>query len=198
MPVAVMRHAILHVHHAWQIIAPEHTQQNRDLKHSCRAEEAVVIVDWCLFCPANCLHPAKGSSQSLCRPYDHQSGSTSLPPCPCPCAAVVLTCSYPYLLFGLDAAVFESGNRRLPWQDTQPSAVVSEAGKQHGQGVASTSAQKGSAGSNNLPPHWFSHVQHKTTVQERDRATRAQYAALARRSQGLHGMHVTTRTALPS
>lgn len=93
------------------------------------------------------------------------------------CLCVVgVACSYPYLLFGLDAAVFESGQRRLPWQEAQPSPTVSEAGqKRSRQGAVTERAQRST-----LLPHWVSHAQHTTTVEERDRAIRAIYENVAK------------------
>jgi hypothetical protein len=96
----------------------------------------------------------------------------------CLCA-LCIACSYPYLLFGLDAAVFESGQRRLPWQESQPSPSVSEAGQQRSRQGAVTERAQRSTGST-LLPHWVSHAQHTTTIEERDRAIRAIYENVAK------------------
>lgn len=63
--------------------------------------------------------------------------------------------------------MFESGQRRLPWQ-AKSSGLLEEAGK-----AGNSSRQASSL------PHWTSHAQVGTTVQERDAAIRAEYHRLA-------------------
>jgi hypothetical protein len=95
-------------------------------------------------------------------------------------------CSYPYLLFGLDSAVYESGGRQLPWQadssddngDSSSSSsssrgFVTEAGSRHSTRTRRGSVRERAAAA---PAHWLSHPQEHTTLQQRDRAVQQHYA----------------------
>jgi len=116
-------------------------------------------------------------AQCLC----HYCGALT-PHCLCACWSA---CSYPYLLFGLNAAVFESGSRRLPWQTTGSLPVVKEAGSSRkAPAVASSFSYTANPtdrirmDAQTLGPHWMSHAQHRTTSQERDHAIRKQYESM--------------------
>lgn len=91
-----------------------------------------------------------------------------------------MLCSYPYLLFGLDAAVFESGERQLPWQSNE-NKVLKEAGGRQSRTKQERASRSSSSSSGSLAPHWLSHVQHRKTVLERDRAARRHFSSFAQR-----------------